>query len=67
MENRSKRKDQWIEISGTLIGPGTYNVSNLKSKESFNYGSVPFGSHSNHQQLSKTRIIHQINQNPGPG
>lgn len=44
MENRSVRKDEWIPTSGVQVGPGNYDVSNFKLKESFNYGSIPFGS-----------------------
>jgi hypothetical protein len=61
MENRSLRNNVWIDSSKVQVGPGNYNVAEFKLKESFNYGAVPFGSHSNLQQLSSTRMLHQIN------
>lgn len=71
MENRSARKTvDWIEPTASkAIGPGMYNVNDYKAKESFNYGTVPFGSHSNLSILTSSRTIGQgINsQNPGPG
>ena len=57
MENRSVRKDEWKQSSGVVVGPGNYDISSYKAKESFNYGSVPFGSHSSKQDLHKTRAI----------
>lgn len=67
MENRSQRNNVWIDSAKVPVGPGNYNVADFKLKESFNYGSVPFGSHSKLQPLGSTRMLHQINTNPGPG
>jgi hypothetical protein len=49
------------------VGPGNYDNASYTNKESFNYGSVPFGSHSNQQFLYQSRLVHNINSNPGPG
>ena len=53
METREKRSGQWLNASPS--GPKAtvdYDTSNNKiKKESFNYGSVPFGSHSKQQFL----------------
>ena len=38
MENKSVRKDEWIANSGVQVGPGNYDVTNFKLKESFNFG-----------------------------
>lgn len=57
MENRSVRKGEWIAASGVQIGPGNYDVTNFKLKESFNYGQIPFGSLPSKQQFDKSRQI----------
>ena len=72
MENKAQRKVQeWL--NATPHGPkgaASYDTSNSKiKKESFNYGVVPFGSHSKQQFLYQTRVTHDMHTlgQPGPG
>ena len=47
MENREKRFGQdWLEKQATknTVSPGSYDTLAYAAKESFNYGSIPFGS-----------------------
>ena len=72
MEKRENRDTaKWTNISPH--GPKkdvNYDTSNLNiKKESFNYGSVPFGSHSKQQFLYQSRVTHNLPTAgmPGPG
>ena len=71
METRQKRTQDWLNASPN--GPkadADYETSNNKiKKESFNYGQVPFGSHSKQQFLYQTRVTHNLPTigAPGPG
>lgn len=58
MENRSQRKTEWFDATNHSKGPADYNTMNFKQKESFNYGSVPFGSQSNMHLLRGQRVVH---------
>lgn len=52
MENREKRNRNWNTQTGAGdIGPANYDAGKYSPKESFNYGTVPFGSHTNQQFL----------------
>ena len=42
-------------IKNPKVGPANYDTLNYQSKESFNYGKVPFGSQSNLQLYDGTR------------
>ena len=68
MESKEKRGNEWLKASAhPNVGPAQYN-SDYKKKESFNYGTVPFGSHSKQQFLYKVRQCHDVeNLFPGPG
>ena len=72
MEKREKRDTtQWLNASPNSPKPtANYDTSNQKiKKESFNYGQVPFGSHSKQQFLYQTRVTHNMPEvlSPGPG
>jgi len=53
MEKREKRTSDWLNVSPNGPKPtANYETSHSKvKKESFNYGAVPFGSHSKQQFL----------------
>ena len=52
MEKREKRTTTMFAKTATgEIGPAEYDAMKYSPKESFNYGSVPFGSHTNQQFL----------------
>lgn len=72
MEKREVRNTmKWLNASPNGPKPGanydTFN-QNIK-KESFNYGVVPFGSHSKQQFIYQARVTHDIPSlgMPGPG
>ena len=72
METREKRDTQWLNASPNAPKPtANYDTWNQKiKKESFNYGQVPFGSHSKQQFLYQTRVTHDLPGvvgGPGPG
>lgn len=63
MEKREQRNTtNWLNASPNGPKPGVnYNLSNSKiKKESFNYGAVPFGSHSKQQFLYQSRVTHAM-------
>ena len=48
MEKKEKRDLRILNMTATGdIGPAQYDAGKYSPKESFNYGSVPFGSHAN--------------------
>ena len=70
MEKKEKR-DTTKWLNATPFSPQTKNNyetfnANIK-KESFNYGKVPFGSHSKQQFLYQTRVTHDLPSIGGPG
>ena len=72
MEKKEKRVTQTFLGKTTTgnIGPAEYDAGKFNPKESFNYGSIPFGSKSNHHQfLYQSRHIetHAPTETPGPG
>ena len=71
MENREKRSARWLNASPNGPKPtANYDTMNQGvKKESFNYGQVPFGSHSKQQFIYQTRVTHQLPEvgAPGPG
>ena len=71
MENRVKRETSNLigKTATGEIGPAEYDAGKYSPKESFNYGSVPFGSHTNQQFLYQSRQMqmHPSNETPGPG
>ena len=72
MEKR-ERRDTTRWLNNAPHGPKkdvNYDISNHGvKKESFNYGAVPFGSHSKQQFLYQARVTHDlpIAGGPGPG
>ena len=71
MEARQVRDTKWL--NATPSGPKAtvnYDIQNANiKKESFNYGQVPFGSHSKQQFLYQSRLTHDLTSagSPGPG
>ena len=71
MEQREKRDRKWLNASpNSPKNKVEYDITNkgLK-KESFNFGKVPFGSHSKQQALFASRVTHDVPLlvSPGPG
>ena len=67
MEKREKRNTtEWLNAAPH--GPKkhiNYDISNQGiKKESFNYGVVPFGSHSKQQFLYQSRMTHTLPASP---
>ena len=53
MEKKEKRVTQTFLGKTTTgnIGPAEYDAGKFLPKESFNYGTIPFGSRSNHNEF----------------
>jgi hypothetical protein len=67
MEQKAKRFSPRQNAFHT-VGPSDYDTQGYKAKESFNYGSVAFGSHSNIQLFDGTRKPAHLASAPiGPG
>jgi hypothetical protein len=49
MESKQKRFKEFGTSLKNKIGPGQYDTGQYQSRESFNFGAVPFGSQSNLQ------------------
>ena len=48
METKAKRFQSQTQPKATVnVGPANYDTLNYRKKESFNYGQIAFGSHSN--------------------
>ena len=72
MEQKEKRVTQTFLGKTTTgsIGPAEYDSGKFAPKESFNYGSVPFGSKSNQNEFfyqSRHISAHVSTETPGPG
>ena len=82
IKNERRRTDRWfvdkefVGKDGYKSGPGAYNFHEYQPKQSWNKGSVPFGSKSNLENGSMftfetrrgVRCMPTINSgNPGPG
>jgi hypothetical protein len=71
MERITERNtDEWLfrDKTGGLSGPGSYDIRVLPSKESFNFGHVPFLSSSYERSQLKGSALQASNLDvPGPG